>query len=373
MWNRLRVTWNVLCSVTHFWRPGRVSKLFYFVTSQCNARCSFCFNLDNVVNWQERKSEELTLEEVRQVARKFGRLPWLTMSGGEPFVRPELVEIVEAFYNDAKTQWVTIPSNAALTRQVVSKTSRILERCPGIFLAVQVSLDSMYEDHDQSRKITGGFAQMTATLEELGALRKVHPNLRIQIATCYDDFNLERIPEIIEYTRSNFDYDQQIFYLIRGDELITRSNRHLAESYLKLLMENEEHEWRSNRRTLWHRAIRAFQSVVYGDALAIKLEEKFVRPCHATRKFATLYDNGQVSPCELLEKVDYGNVRDFDYDFHALTGQKEVQRFYREEIVEKKCNCEWMCALPINMLYDPASYPRLARSFLFPDRGPRGR
>ena len=55
--DRGRFYWNVMASILHFWRPGKISKMFYFVTSKCNARCDFCFNLENVINWKERKKD----------------------------------------------------------------------------------------------------------------------------------------------------------------------------------------------------------------------------------------------------------------------------------------------------------------------------
>ncbi len=366
---RLRKAWNVGASIAHFWMPGRISKLFFFITSACNARCAFCFNLENVENWKARKPVELTLEEIQTIARNFGRLPYLNLSGGEPFMRPDLADAIEAFHDLARTQWVTIPTNASLTRKVTETTQEILTRCPGLFLTIQVSLDGMETSHDESRKIAGGFRAMAATLRELSRLRRWYPNLRIQIATAYDDFNLNQMQEMIDFCRSNFDYDQQIFYLIRETgQLVTQSKNHLVQPFFDLLVKNEDYEWRHHRKTLWSRAVRALQSVTYKDIMQIRREGKFLRPCHATRKFVTLYDDGQVSPCEVLEPVKLGNLRDYSLDYYELRRSEKAAGFYRKDIVEKKCNCDWMCATPINMLYDPSIAPRVVKSVLRPDR-----
>lgn len=366
--SRIRKQGNILLSILHFWVPGRISKLFYFVTSACNARCEFCFNLDNVENWKNRKSVELSLEEVRQIAINLKRLPYLNISGGEPFMRPDLADVIEVFYRQSKTQWVTIPTNASLTSLVLQVTQEILTRCPTLFLTIQISLDGMGEIHDRSRKIEGGFEAMVRTLEGLSAIRIWYPNLRVQIATCFDDFNLAQVPEMIRFCRDNVEYDQQVFYLIRETgKLITSSKNHLVSSFLQTVSENEDFEWNQHRRTLWNRAVRALQKVTYADLVKIREEEKFLRPCHATRKFVTLYDDGQISPCEVLDSVKLGNVRDFGYDFYTLINRKEAISFYREEIVKKECNCDWMCAVPINMLYDPNVLVRVAKAFVKPD------
>ncbi len=337
------------------------------MTSQCNARCEFCFNLENVVGWKQRKPSELTLEEVTRVAKSFGRLPYLTLSGGEPFMRADLPEVIGAFHRHARTQWVTIPTNAALTNRTVRSVIDILKACPGMFLTVQVSLDSMGEDHDHSQKISGGFVKMGETLRALSRLRTRYTNLRIQIATCYDDFNVHRMDEIAAYLRTNFDYDQQMVYLIRDTRVpITDRNLHLLDGYLERVRQTEAYERGAHEQRLWHRAVRALHSMVYADMAMIKREKEFLRPCHAIQKFVTLYDDGQVTPCEILEHSGLGNIREHDYDFYKLKKEQQLNAFHRREILDKKCNCDWMCAIPINMLYDPKTVPRTLKALVRP-------
>ena len=370
-WSFKFKTWlNIIFSVLHFWIPGRISRLFYFVTSKCNARCGFCFNLDNVVNWEKRKAEELSLEEVKKIADRFVRLPYVTLSGGEPFIRKDLTEIIRAFHERSKTQWVTIPTNGAITENTVKQVKEILQQCPGMFLTVQVSIDSLFEGHDKSRKMPGGFVAMVETLRELAKVRKNYKNLRIQINTCFDDFNVNQIKEIINYCKTHLEYDQQLFYLIReAGELLTKRNNHLVPKFIDTLSVNEEREWRDNRKTLWHRVVRVLQGLTYKDLVEIKLNEKFIRPCYATEKFVTLYDDGEVAPCEVLEdRMKLGNIKDYDYDFYRLQKLKKIKDFYSTKIVKGKCNCEWQCALPINMLYDPSVYFKIFKGLLSPSK-----
>ena len=75
-------------------RTGRVSarplNLTFSVTYRCNATCRTC----NV--WKKRV-DDLTLVEYERVFAALGRsLYWATFSGGEPFIRPDLIDIVIA-------------------------------------------------------------------------------------------------------------------------------------------------------------------------------------------------------------------------------------------------------------------------------------
>ena len=366
---RSKQNWNIFNSLIHFWRPGKISRLFYFVTSKCNARCDFCFNLDNVVGWEERKEDELGLEEIRKIARNLKRLPYITMSGGEPFIRKDLVDILRIFHEEARTQWVTIPSNGAVTKNTLQMTQEILTKCPTLFLTIQVSIDSLYEEHDESRKLPGGFEALTNTLQGLSRLREQYKNLRIQIATCYSDFNVHRIPEIVKYCQDHFTYDQQIFYLIRETgKLISDNNQHLVSTFIDTIKTNNEREWKEHGKSIWSRAVRVLQGLTYQDIVSIKMKHSYLRPCYATEKFVTLYDNGDISPCEVLEdKIKYGNIKNFNYDFYKLK-KENIRESYKKEILEKKCNCEWMCAVPMNMLYDPSTYARMIRGFFTPGK-----
>jgi len=318
------------------------------------------------VDWKNRKPTELSLEEVTRIAQGFGRLPYLTLSGGEPFLRADLPEVIHAFHRHAKTQWVTIPTNAALTKRTVRSVANILNACPGLFLTIQISLDSMGEDHDRSRKISGGFVKMGETLEGLSRLRTKYKNLRVQIATCYDDFNVHRMDEITTYLQENFDYDQQMFYLIRDTRVRITDDIHLLDGYFKKVRETEAYEAGTHRQSLWHRAVRALHTMVYTDIAVIKSEKKFLRPCHAIQKFVTLYDDGQITPCEILEYTELGNIREYDYDFYKLKKERELKEFHKREILEKKCNCDWNCAVPINSLYDPTTVPRALKALVTP-------
>lgn len=363
---------DVMLSVLHFWRPGRISKLFYFVTSKCNARCAFCFNLDNVVNWRERQKVELTLDEVRRITGKLGRLPYLTLSGGEPFARVDLPEVISAFYTNAHTRWVTIPTNGALTKRVVDAVRKILVSCPRIFLTVQFSVDSLHAEHDKSRKIAGGFESLLETGRALSALRRHYPNLRLQVNTPYDTFNLDKIDAVRSFVRSRIDVDQHFFYMFREDgSLISDDNAHLADGFLEFIRHNDAQELARGRPSLWARAVRALQTVTYEDTRRIKKFKEYIRPCVATQKFVTLYDDGTFTPCEVLSRRTLANIRDFDFDFYRMKRELDIDRIHRTEIIETKCNCEWMCAPPMNMLYDPKTWLRIARNFLLPAQGAR--
>ena len=350
---------GVSASVLHFFVPGRISKLFFFATSRCNAQCAFCLNADNVEHATQRLPAELTLDEVNAVARRLGRLPYLTVSGGEPFLRPDLTEVVEAFHRGAHTRFVTLTTNGSLPRRVLDTTRQILARCPNLFLTVQVSVDGVGDDHDRSRGLPGGFDAAASTLHGLGRLRERHPRLRIQIATLFDQSTMPRVADTLQHCHDRFACDQVFVYLVRAvGTRVTPRDPALLDAFATTVAQNERREWQGRKGGLWSRAVRALQEATYSDLLRIAQNGSWVTTCRASTKFATLWDDGRVGPCEVLD-FDGGNVRDADYDLRAILRNDHVRTFYRNEVVRNRCTCEWQCALSVNLLYAPGAYGRI--------------
>ena len=78
------------------------------VSYRCNSRCLTC----NV--WKKRV-DDLTLDEYKALFAGLGSsLYWATFSGGEPFLRPDLIDIVIACYDRCRPAIINIPTNGLL-------------------------------------------------------------------------------------------------------------------------------------------------------------------------------------------------------------------------------------------------------------------
>jgi len=72
--------------------------LIFFVTEICNARCKHCFG--NFSNEKEKAKEELSLEEINKISKNMDNLLYLLPTGGEPFLREDLPDIINVFYRN---------------------------------------------------------------------------------------------------------------------------------------------------------------------------------------------------------------------------------------------------------------------------------
>jgi MoaA/NifB/PqqE/SkfB family radical SAM enzyme len=126
------------------------------VTNRCNMQCSFCDFWPNAAP----KKDELTTEDYERVSRELAELGCFCISieGGEPFARPDLVDIVRAFARHHlpvlfTNGWYVTPENARdLWKAGLTQAS--------------VSID--YPDaarHDAKRGLAGTFKRAWRALE----------------------------------------------------------------------------------------------------------------------------------------------------------------------------------------------------------------
>ena len=80
--------------------------------------------------------------------------------------------------------------------------------------------------------------------------------------------------------------------------------------------------------------------------------KKFILPCRAGTLMAVMYENGDIYPCELLNRQLIGNIRDYDYDFKKLWSSDKAKNTYKL-INNTKCYCTHECFLRFNLLYNP--------------------
>ena len=99
--------------------------LVYFITDACNAKCKHCLLADGAhPGWEEPsmtyRKQELSLEEIEKVAASMGKgsLMFLLPTGGEPFLRKDIGEIVKIFHKNTGVRNVGIPSNGSTTMRV---------------------------------------------------------------------------------------------------------------------------------------------------------------------------------------------------------------------------------------------------------------
>ena len=131
----------------HFLSP-RLFQLIYHITYACNTNCPFCIHRSYL---NARKHDELTLEELDKITSNLPKFPWLMLTGGEPFLRRDLDQIVAIFYKRCKIYHVTLTSNGMYPGRADKFVDKLFKQHPKLTLNLGISIDSVREEHDKIR------------------------------------------------------------------------------------------------------------------------------------------------------------------------------------------------------------------------------
>ncbi|MDP7079303.1 MAG: radical SAM protein [Candidatus Undinarchaeales archaeon] len=331
-----------------------------FVTARCNARCKHCFYWKNIDQAEAR--DELKLEEIERICKGLGQLMQVSLTGGETFLRNDLVEICNVVCRYTNPLIITITTNGLLTEKIEKDMEMILEQNPGTHFRISISLDGWEEEHDLIRDVKGIFEAVTRTYDSLDKLRKRHDNLNIDFCTVLSSYNVDNIRGIFNSVEERFDADNHLLTLLRGTPRCKSAIADTLDAYEEMQRYIEVKEKKREKKPFDR-----FLHVVYEESLREIIntarKKSMVVPCVAGERLIEISETGDVFPCELLDKK-MGNIRDFDYDINRLLASKGAEQV-RRSIRDKKCYCTFECAINASVIFDFKRYPRLLGKIFF--------
>ena len=269
----------------------------WHITERCNLRCTHCYQESyggaelNFEQWLEvlKQLEEL-LEDWGAKSGTFHRAH-INVTGGEPFVHPDFVRLLEVFYSKRHRLSFAILSNGYFIDAPMARRLAKLE--PGF---VQVSIEGTRATHDRIRG-TGTFDRTVAAIRHL---------------------TREQVPVLISFTahRGNFREFPHVARLacdlrvkrVWSDRLIpsgagagseTQSLTPLeVREYLELMRaarEEAKQRWFCRTEVAQHRALQFLTG-----------HDQPYR-CTAGDSLLTLRPNGDLLPCRRLP-IRVGNI-----------------------------------------------------------------
>jgi MoaA/NifB/PqqE/SkfB family radical SAM enzyme len=337
--------------------------LVYFISDICNAKCKHCLLADGAhPNWEKPSlaltKQQLSLEEIDKVSTSLGKgsLMFLLPTGGEPFLRKDIGEVIKIFHKNTGVPNVGIPTNGSMTSRTVSIVKNVLESCPRLDLHIDVSLDGVGKDHDELRVLPGLFDKAIVTYKALRELEKHYKNFSVQIETTVSSYNDDKLKENYDWFRENLEVDTVFTLLTRGkpkEPAAKFFDVARYEDYATLMERDYKNGSLSGYDTFPLADFINAKRIVRHNLIAkIVRTNKYQTPCYAGNLGACLFANGDTYPCELLTDRRLGNVREVDYDFKKIWFSAEADAA-RRFIRESKCFCTYECFLTINILFNP--------------------
>lgn len=339
-------------------------QLTFFVTRRCNLRCPFCFYLESA-DRPETDAAELSLDEIRKVTLSLGSLLWIAFSGGEIYLRDDLVEISRLFYDNNKPAIMLYPTNGQLPDLIREKTERILQHCRKSVVVVKLSLDGLAGVHDALRNRPGCFERAMRTYRLLSDLAGRYPHFELGVNTVLCSENQDRMDDLVDFVGGLEGIRTHTISLVRGNLLDERYKKVDAESYGNAATRLEEC-LRSGASPVYRfkgARLKAAQDIAQRKLIhRTMLARTQLTPCYAGRLNLVLTETGEVYPCEILPER-LGNVREHDYDVMKILRSERAGEV-TDAIRRRRCHCTHECYLITNILFNPRWYPALAGEYL---------
>ena len=192
-------------------RPREFNSLFLFVTSRCNARCRTCFYFDKL-----NSRDDLTFDQIARISETAPPFRKLWISGGEPFLRDELAEIITLFVRRNGVRNVNLPTNGLLPEKMFPAVDRMLEQCPETAIDLNFSLDGLEHTHDSIRGVPRNFERTLAAMQEAGERYGGNPRLRRNVLTVITRENRDEVEALAARLAETTGIDGHYFETIRG-------------------------------------------------------------------------------------------------------------------------------------------------------------
>ena len=347
-------------------RP-RPLNLTFSVTYVCNSKCQTC----NV--WKKRV-DDFSLDEYRKLFDNIGpSLYWATFSGGEPFIRPDLIDIVTECYDRCRPGIVTIPTNGLLRNRILEGVARLSRHAPDTKIIINFSLDGIGKRHDELRKVPGNYAKLRSVYEELKAA--AHPNVTVGIHTVVSQFNVREVPLLRKHVREEFAPDSYITEV--AEERLELDTIGLditpkADDYANVVQDLLT-DMDTTPGVGMASIVQSFRREYYQIAHQTLKEQRQVLPCYAGLASAQIAPNGDVWTC-CTRAESMGNLREAGFDFMKVWKSHRADEL-RRSIGRGECHCPLANAAYSSMLCDPPSMARVGWRWLTsqfrPARTPR--
>jgi len=336
--------------------------LTFSVTAACQSLCKTCQIGKLYRKNPERAKDDLRLDEIERIFQSIGHVYFFNVSGGEPFLRADLPEIIELAITHLSPRMVHIPTNAIATKKIKKAVLDILsimdKRASNVPLTIKPSIDGIGSIHDSIRGVKGNFDRLLNTIKALKSIEKKHPSFHLELGTVVSNFNINHLREIedfvhdlgVESYRNEIAEQREEFFNI-GDPITPGWDiyEQLMERFKKKITKNIHKKKRLARIT------ESFRLVYYDLVGDIMKQETQTIPCFGGISNVHLNYNGELWPCCVLGyKKPMGNLRQSGYDFKFIWNSEKAQKV-RTHIKDKKCWCPLANQAYSNILCHPPS------------------
>ena len=289
------------------------------VTYKCNSRCKTCGIWKKYRKDPKLVFEELTLEEFKKFVDKNSYLQRIQTTGGEPFSREDIYDIV--IYLDRKGYFTGFTTNAIDVEYIKKETQRILDNLSGKnTFYLQISVDGFEEMHDYIRGIKGNYSNAMRLLKWCMEQSKKYSFFHVSgVSHSFTESNYQYLDKFIEYFVSLGLTPEQISIKPLSYSSVYYGNTRNSETIknkldLLSVIKKIQNKYSYYRKDLYYKGM-----VEY-----LKNPNKRLVKCYAGITFCYIDPYWNVYPCIYLNSC-MGNLRDYDFNLEDLLADKKAE------------------------------------------------
>jgi len=323
------------------------------VTLKCNSMCKTCHIWQLYRKNPELEKGELKTQEFEKIFKAIGQnVFYVVITGGEPFLRPDLSRICRAIWEYCSPSVLVLPTNGLLPEVIEKRIEEILAGCPDLNLVVNFSLDGVAAEHDEIRGVSGNYEALINGYERIKSISVEFPNVQVGLHTVISKYNIRFIPKIYEVVRKLAPHSfiteiaeerTELFNIGSG---IAPDAGDYAETIRLLSKRIRKDGWKDGRSRL----TQSFRLAYYELAERTITERRQIIPCYAGFASCQITPFGDVWPCCILGyEMSLGNLRQVDYGFQNVWNSREADQT-RNFIRKGMCYCPLANASYTNIL-----------------------
>lgn len=259
------------------------------VTYRCNARCTMC----NRYKVPSKLEEEISIETIRKLPPMY----FTNITGGEPFIRTDLKDIVRELYKISDR--IVISTNGFFTDRIIDLAKEFPQ------VGIRISIEGMEQTNNEIRGLQDGFNRGYTTLKKLVemGMKDVGFGMTVQDKNAPDlvalyDLSDKMGMEFATASLHNSFYFVETKNIIHDRQMVARNFEALVN---KLLNSRSPKKW--FRAYFNHGLI----NYIYG--------QKRLLPCDMSFDTFFIDPYGDVMPCNgTKEKEVMGNLNEQSWD-----------------------------------------------------------
>jgi MoaA/NifB/PqqE/SkfB family radical SAM enzyme len=319
---------------SNFRRLNSPFKLSWAVTYRCNLKCKMC----NIWN-KEHVQDELNADDIGRLFSRPHQVYWLGITGGEPFLRNDLSDLVHAALKPSPSLTALhFATNGTLTSRIEELVHTTQKKHKKLKMVFTLSVDGPPELHNRIRGAEDVWAKMFKTFSLLKKIDGVKPQFGFTLShenmdkfeetflamrAAYPKLRFDDVTVNI-FQRSSFYYENHGMPSLDKEQVIRQIKKILAMDKDRLSLNN----------FLRRRYLQLYLKYLKTRKSPVK--------CQSLASTCFLDPYGNLFPCAVYDRKVL-NIKDTPLSLKEIWQLKDAKKIHKECAANKCPSCWSPC------------------------------